>query len=98
MDQKSLVRMLRHDLADCVTPDVLAAFRTVDFQKIRTVRAQQQHEKQSLDADPFVDKIYFYLGMAYLKNGDKKAACLHFRKSEELGDRMVTADLVRLCK
>lgn len=51
LDQKKLVRMLRHDLADCVEPGILAAFRSVDFQKIRTVRAQQQHEKQSLDAD-----------------------------------------------
>lgn len=50
-EQKPLVRMLRHDLADCVDPGVLAAFRSVDFQKITTARAAIQHEKQSLDAD-----------------------------------------------
>lgn len=51
LEQKSLVRMLRHDLADCVDPGVLAAFRSVDFQKITSARATVQHEKQSLDAD-----------------------------------------------
>lgn len=51
LEQKKLVRILRHDLAECVDPGVLAAFRTVDFQKITTARAAIQHEKQSLDAD-----------------------------------------------
>jgi hypothetical protein len=51
IDQKALVRMLRHDLADCVDAGVLAAFRSVDFQKISTARAAIQHEKQSLDSD-----------------------------------------------
>lgn len=51
LEQKALVRMLRHDLAECVDPGVLSAFRSVDFQKITTARAAIQHEKQSLDAD-----------------------------------------------
>ncbi len=51
LEQKTLVRLLRHDLADCVDAGVLAAFRSVDFQKITTARAAIQHEKQSLDAD-----------------------------------------------
>lgn len=51
VDQKPLVRMLRHDLAECVDPSVLAAFRSVDFQKIVNARANVQHEKQSLDSD-----------------------------------------------
>lgn len=51
LDQKVLVRMLRHDLAECVDPSVLAAFRSVDFQKIINARANIQHEKQSLDSD-----------------------------------------------
>ena len=51
LEQKALVRMLRHDLADCVDAGVLAAFRSVDFQKIINARANIQHEKQSLDSD-----------------------------------------------
>lgn len=51
LDQKTLVRMLRHDLAECVDAGVLAAFRSVDFQKIISARANIQHEKQSLDSD-----------------------------------------------
>lgn len=51
LEQKALVRMLRHDLADCVDAGVLASFRSVDFQKITTARAAIQHDRQSLDAD-----------------------------------------------
>lgn len=54
--------------------------------------------KQSLDMDNFVDKIYFYLGMAYLKDGKTALACTAFKKSEELGDKMMTTDLVKACK
>jgi hypothetical protein len=61
MEQKALVRMLRHDLADCVEIGVLAAFRSVDFQKLVTARANIQHEKQSLDSD-----------VVALVTGDKK--------------------------
>lgn len=50
-DQKTLVRMLRHDLAGCVDPGVLAAFRSIDFQKIATARGTIEHSKQSLDSD-----------------------------------------------
>lgn len=51
LEQKALVRILRHDLADCVDAGVLAAFRTVDFQKIATARGVIEHGKQSLDSD-----------------------------------------------
>jgi hypothetical protein len=51
VDQRTLVRMLRHDLAECVEPGVLAAFRSIDFQKIVNARQNIQHEKQSLDSD-----------------------------------------------
>ncbi len=51
LDQKVLVRMLRHDLADCVDPGVLLAFRSVDFQKIVNARAAIEHGKQSMDSD-----------------------------------------------
>jgi tetratricopeptide (TPR) repeat protein len=54
--------------------------------------------KQSIDMDNFVDKIYFYLGMAYLKNGKTALACTSFKKSEEFGDKMMTTDLVKACK
>jgi len=50
-DQKTLVRMLRHDLAGCVDPGVLVAFRSIDFQKIATARGTIEHAKQSLDND-----------------------------------------------
>lgn len=51
LEQKTLVRMLRHDLAECVDPGVLLAFRSVDFQKIVNARAQVEHAKQSMDSD-----------------------------------------------
>lgn len=51
LEQKVLVRMLRHDLEGCVDPAVLAAFRSIDFQKIINARQNIQHEKQSLDSD-----------------------------------------------
>jgi hypothetical protein len=48
--------------------------------------------------DPFVDKIYFYLGQAYLKNGKKELACESFKKSNDRGDKMVTSELLKSCK
>jgi tetratricopeptide (TPR) repeat protein len=54
--------------------------------------------KQSLNMDPFVDKIYFYLGQAYLKNGKNELACESFKKSNEQNDKMVTAELLKMCK
>ncbi|MBI3483176.1 MAG: tetratricopeptide repeat protein [Bacteroidetes bacterium] len=54
--------------------------------------------KQALEMDPFVDKIHFYLGMAYLKNGKKELACSSFKKSEKLNDKMITPDLLKSCK
>ncbi len=54
--------------------------------------------QQALDMDSFIDKIHFYLGMAYYKNGQAKEACDHFRKSERVGDRMATPELMRSCR
>lgn len=51
LEQKSLVRLLRHDLGGCVDAGVLAAFRTIDFQKINNAKRTIEHGKQSLDAD-----------------------------------------------
>jgi hypothetical protein len=51
LEQKGIVRMLRHDLAGCVDESVLIAFRTVDFEKMQNARRTIQHERQSLDAD-----------------------------------------------
>jgi DNA-binding SARP family transcriptional activator len=48
--------------------------------------------------DPFVDKIYFYLGLAYQKNGDETKACESFKKSQENSDGMVNPDLIKGCK
>ena len=54
--------------------------------------------KQAVDMDRFIDKIHFYLGMAYLKNGKQALACEHFDISEELGDKMLTEDLIKRCQ
>jgi tetratricopeptide (TPR) repeat protein len=54
--------------------------------------------KQAVEMDSFIDKIYFYLGTAYLKNGKQKLACESFSESEKLGDKMVTAELIKQCK
>ena len=54
--------------------------------------------KQSVDMDPFVDKIYFYLGLAYLNNGNKTASCEAFARSQQLGDGMVTKELMKGCR
>jgi tetratricopeptide (TPR) repeat protein len=48
--------------------------------------------------DGFIDKLNYYLGMAYLYNGKKELACAAFRKSDELGEQMVTAELLKQCK
>ena len=54
--------------------------------------------KQGLSMDPFIEKIHFYLGMAYLKSGKKGDACEQFRMSERVGDRMATTDLMKSCR
>jgi cytochrome c-type biogenesis protein CcmH/NrfG len=54
--------------------------------------------KQALEMDSFIDKIHFYLGMAYLKNGKKADACASFSKSEKQDDKMMTTDLIKQCK
>ncbi len=54
--------------------------------------------KQGLSMDSFIEKIHFYLGMAYLKNNQKKEACEQFRMSEQVGDRMATVDIMKTCK
>jgi tetratricopeptide (TPR) repeat protein len=53
---------------------------------------------QAWKMDSFVSRIHYYLGLAYLYNEKKDLACAAFRKSEELNDRMVTADLIKQCK
>jgi hypothetical protein len=51
LDQKALVRLLRHDLVGCVDAGALAAFRSIDFNKVQNAKSQIEHGKQSLDAD-----------------------------------------------
>ncbi|MFM8743561.1 MAG: tetratricopeptide repeat protein, partial [Cytophagales bacterium] len=53
---------------------------------------------QAEKIDDFIDKVYFYLGTALLKNGKKNEACAAFRKSEERGDKMMTVDLIKSCR
>ena len=33
--------------------------------------------------DPFIEKIYFYLGDAYYKNGNRKQGCIHYATALE---------------
>lgn len=54
--------------------------------------------KQANDMDSFIDKIHFYLGMAYLKNGKQALACEQFDQSEKAGDEMVSASLLKMCR
>ncbi len=54
--------------------------------------------KQGLAIDSFIDKIHFYLGMAYLKNKQKSEACEQFNLSEKAGDKMLTVDLLKSCR
>jgi len=51
LSQKGLVRILRHDLANCVDPGVLVAFRTMSFEAMANTRRNLQHDKQSMDRD-----------------------------------------------
>ena len=52
---------------------------------------------QAEGMDNFIDKIYFYLGMAYQKNNKRVEACKAFSQSEQRGDKMLTADLIKYC-
>lgn len=54
--------------------------------------------KQALSMDSFIDKIHFYLGMTYLKNGQKKESCDQFKLSEVAGEKMLTVDLLKSCR
>jgi hypothetical protein len=51
VDQPSLVRLLRHDLARCVDASVLLAFRSVDFQKMINAKRNITNQRQSMDSD-----------------------------------------------
>ncbi len=54
--------------------------------------------KQALDMDPYIDKIHFYYGMVLMNKGNQTEACEQFNLSEEMGDQMLTADLIKKCK
>lgn len=51
LDQKGLIRLLRHDLAGCVDPAVLSTFRSMNFQQMQNRRSSMQHGNNSIDAD-----------------------------------------------
>jgi tetratricopeptide (TPR) repeat protein len=53
---------------------------------------------QAKEMESFIDKIHFYLGMAYYKNNKQVMACEQFRLSEEAGDGMLTVDLIKMCQ
>jgi hypothetical protein len=50
-DQKSLVRLLRHDLAGAVDPAVLARVRTINWENKARVQANYQHANSALDSE-----------------------------------------------
>lgn len=54
--------------------------------------------KRAEELDSFVEKVHFYLGMAYRKLGDKKEACRQFALSNRNSDNMVTPDLIKECR
>jgi tetratricopeptide (TPR) repeat protein len=54
--------------------------------------------QQALKTDDFVDKIYYYMGMNYLSMNKRGLACVAFNKSEQRGERMVTQELISMCK
>ena len=81
-------------------PDNAWAYRNkgIFYLKKKDFLQAERLLKQSLDMDSFVDRVHYYLGLAYLYNGKKEPACIEFRKSVEIGDKMVTADLIKQCR
>lgn len=51
LDQKALVRLLRHDLAGKVPGDVLPAFRSLDMSVVQRVNSRLEHGDKTLDSD-----------------------------------------------
>jgi hypothetical protein len=49
--QEDLIRTLFHDLAGCVDPSILLAYRTLNFQVLKNTRANRQASSQSFDND-----------------------------------------------
>ncbi len=41
---------------------------------------------QGLQMSALIDKVHFYLGEAYLANGEKEKACAQFAKAMERGE------------
>ena len=54
--------------------------------------------QQALAMDSFIDRIHFYLGMAYLRTSQKKEACEQLRMSERVGDKMAPAEVLKSCR
>jgi tetratricopeptide (TPR) repeat protein len=54
--------------------------------------------RQAAEMDNFIERVHFYLGMAYLKNGQQREACEQFELSEKAGDKMVTSALLKPCQ
>ena len=54
--------------------------------------------KQALAMDPFIERIHFYLGMAYLRDKQQAEACKQFILSDRASDAMVTEVLMKPCR
>jgi tetratricopeptide (TPR) repeat protein len=54
--------------------------------------------RQAVAMDSFIERAHFYLGMAYLKNGQAAEACEQFELSDRAGDGMVTVELMKACR
>jgi tetratricopeptide (TPR) repeat protein len=109
VNNRGYVFLLQNDLAHAEVdinesisndPDNAWAYRNkgIYYLRIRNFSQAERVLKQSLAMDSFVDRIYYYLGLAYWYNNKKDLACASFKKSEELRDGLVTADLIRQCK
>jgi tetratricopeptide (TPR) repeat protein len=109
VNNRGYIFLLQNDLAKAEAdinesiskdPDNAWAYRNkgIYYLMIKDFAQAERMLTQSLQMDSFVDRIQYYVGLAYLYNGKKDLACKAFKKSEELGDGMVTADLIKQCK
>ncbi len=81
-------------------PDNAWAYRNkgIYYLKKKDFPQAERMLAQSLKMDSFVDRIHYYLGLAYKYNGKVELACAAFKKSKVLEENMVTADLIKSCR
>lgn len=101
LQQKKLPEALKDiDQSIVLDSDNAWAFRNKGIYRLMTgdyVNAIRLFE-QAIRMDKFVEKVHFYLGTAYARDGQQKMACDEFRKSERMGDKMVPAEWLKACR